>query len=364
MTSTPAKGINRVDYASNFEDFLDQKPKEQPFCFWYGCKEPHRRYEKDSGLLSGKKLDHVRVPEFYPDVPEIRSDILDYAVEIDWFDKHLARMLKQLEKIGELDNTLIVVTSDNGMPFPRAKANNYEYGIHMPLAVRWGDKIKSGRVIDDLISFIDFAPTFLEAAGIKIPREMTGKSFLKILFSTKEGLVDASHNRILTGRERHTHARPNNFAYPVRAIRTDNYLYIWNLKPNRWPAGDPTGSGDPEGFHDIDACPTKTYLLDNKDNVKIKKYFDLATAKRPEEELYDIKMDPDCINNLAKLSDFKDLTTNLRKELQQALMEQGDPRVLGFGDIFESYPRYSRMRKFEGFKKRGEYNLDYQLKTK
>jgi N-sulfoglucosamine sulfohydrolase len=364
MNSTPVNGINKIDYAGNFVDFLDHRPKNQPFCFWYGCKEPHRRYEKGSGLKAGKKLEDVNVPEFYPDVPEIRSDILDYAVEIDWFDKNLEKILKQLEEIGELENTIIVVTSDNGMPFPRAKANNYEYGIHMPLAVRWGDKVLGGRVVDDLISFADYAPTFLEAAGVDTPEEMTGKSFLNILTSNKDGIVDTSRKWILSGRERHTHARPDNLTYPIRAIRTPDYLYIWNVKPDRWPAGDPTGSGDPDGYHDIDASPTKTYLLTNKDNKKVKKYFELAVAKRPEEELYDIKNDPACINNLADVPEFKVIAKTLRTELEQALTEQSDPRMLGYGDVIESYPRYSRMRIFKGFKKRGEYNPEYQVKKK
>ncbi|MCP4976249.1 MAG: sulfatase, partial [Maribacter sp.] len=205
MNSIPWKGLigpnkKAIDYSANFSDFLKQRKNGEPFCFWYGSHEPHRKYEKDSGLKAGKKLEDVDLPEFFPDVPEIRSDILDYALEIDWFDEHLGRMLKELEMIGELDNTIIVVTSDNGMPFPRAKANLYEYGIHMPLAVRWGDKAKGGRVVDDLISFIDFAPTFLNAAGINVPKEMTGNSFLNILESNEEGTVTTTRNKILSGR--------------------------------------------------------------------------------------------------------------------------------------------------------------------
>ncbi|MBD3288519.1 sulfatase-like hydrolase/transferase [candidate division KSB1 bacterium] len=361
VESRPAEYISKRDYAANFIDFVDKKPKDQPFCFWFGCHEPHRPYERGSGLKAGKNLEDAAVPEFYPDVPEIRSDILDYAVEIDWFDEHLGKMLDELEKIGELDNTIIVVTSDNGMPFPRAKANNYEYGIHMPLAVRWGDRMEAGRVVDDLISFVDFAPTFLEAAGIKIPEEMTGRSFLDILVSDTQGIVDTTRTHILTGRERHTHARPDNLAYPIRAIRTHDYLYIWNVKPDRYPAGNPSGSGEPEGFHDIDPCPTKTYLLENRNDKTVKKYFELAVAKRPEEELYDIKNDPECIHNLAAAPEFKSIAKKLRAELEKELTEQGDPRMLGYGDIIESYPRYSHMRDFKGFKKQGEYNPEYQI---
>ena len=103
-------------------------------------------------------------------------------------------------------------------------------------------------------------------------------------------------------------------------------------------------------------------MLENKDKKNVKKYFDLAVAKRPEEELYDIKKDPACTKNLADVNEFKTIAKKLRTELEQALTEQGDPRMLGYGDVIESYPRYSRMRKFKGFKKRGEYNPEYQLK--
>ncbi|MHC4620585.1 MAG: sulfatase-like hydrolase/transferase, partial [Planctomycetota bacterium] len=123
----------------------------------------------------------MAVPESLPDVPEIRSDILDYYLEIEWYDQHLGRMIKLLKDMGELDNTLVVVTSDNGMPFPRAKANLYDLGVRMPLAVRWGGRVRGGRVVDDFISLTDLAPTFLEAAGLQVPAQMTGRSLVDIL---------------------------------------------------------------------------------------------------------------------------------------------------------------------------------------
>jgi len=144
----PYSGMNKNDYAANFADFLAARPKGQPFYFWYGATEPHREYEKGCGLKAGKKLEDAEPPPFLPDTPEVRSDILDYCVEIDWFDMHLGRMLKLLEEAGELDNTIVVVTADNGMPFPRAKANLYEYGTHVPLAVRWAAMAPGGRTID------------------------------------------------------------------------------------------------------------------------------------------------------------------------------------------------------------------------
>jgi len=166
LTERPLEGISNNDYAANFQTFLKQRDPSPPFCFWYGCTEPHRKYAPGSGRDAGKKLDAVEVPPFLPDTPEVRSDLLDYLVEIEWFDQHLGRMLDLLEAAGELENTLVVVTSDNGMPFPRAKANLYEYGTHAPLAICWPARVKGGRVVNDLISFVDFAPTFLEAAGL------------------------------------------------------------------------------------------------------------------------------------------------------------------------------------------------------
>jgi uncharacterized sulfatase len=352
----PVKGINKTDYAANFKDFLAQKPKDKPFCFWYGGHEPHRDYEKGAGLNAGKKLEDVVVPPFLPDVPEIRSDILDYCNEIDWFDNQLAQMLRLLEEAGELDNTIVVVTSDNGMSFPNSKANMHEYGIHMPLAIRWPGGMKGGRVVDDLISFVDFAPTFLEAAGLTIPATMTGKSFLDVLTSGKSGKVDPMRDKIFSGRERHTHARPDNVGYPSRVIRTDDYLYVLNLKPDRWPVGDP------EGYADIDNGPSKTYMMANRTADNVRPLFHLAFEKRPAEELYDIKKDPGCLKNLADLPEYAAEKKKLRAKLERTLTEQKDLRMSG-SEIFDSYPRYSPMREqLEGFKEQGKYNPKFQPK--
>ena len=357
-THAPTPAVKSTDYAANFKDFLWAFPRRQPFCFWYGGIEPHRGYEKGSGLRVGKKLQDVEVPPFLPDTEEVRSDLLDYAQEIEWFDTHLARMIQTLEDLGELDSTIIVVTSDNGMPFPRAKANLYEYGTHMPLAIRWGDGVKGGRVVEDFVSFIDLAPTFLEAAGLRVPEVMTSRSLMNILTSEKIGRVDPERDRVFTGRERHTHARPDNVGYPSRAIRTFEYLYILNFKPDRYPAGYPPG------YHDIDdyGSPSKAALMDHREAEGPRRLFDLATSKRPAEELYAVENDVGCLHNLATNPDYEDVRNKLRSELRQTLTEQKDPRVLGYGDIFESYPRFNRMRNFEGFKERGKYNPRFMQK--
>ncbi len=367
--SVPANGINKNDYFENFKDFYSQKNKDKPFFFWYGGYEPHRAYEEGSGIKSGKELYSAMVPPFLTEVDLIKSDVLDYALEIEYFDRQLGKMMDFLKENGELENTIIVVTADNGMPFPSAKANLQEYGTHVPLAICWPEKIKGNRVVDDLVGMIDLAPTFLEIANASGIPEVSGKSLTKILFSEKEGYVDNERKYVFTGRERHTHARPDNLGYPARAVRTKDFLYVLNFKPERWPAGDPapkeaySPNADEKtkalipGFHDVDNSPSKQFLIEKKE--KWPQYFNLAYAKRPEEQLYDIKNDPGCINNLAENPEFLNVKTELNKVLIHQLEKQKDPRVSGKGDIFESYPRFAHMRNFPGFKESGKYNPEF-----
>ncbi|NQU54861.1 MAG: sulfatase [Bacteroidetes bacterium] len=366
FSSVPAKGISRTDYFENFKEFYSQKTGDSPFFFWYGGHEPHRVYEDGSGIKAGKNLSDAMVPSFLPETDLVKSDVLDFTFEVEWFDTQLGKMLKFLDEKGELENTLIVITADNGMPFPSAKANLQEYGTHVPLAICWPKKIAGNRVVTDLVGMIDLAPTFMEIAAIQNAPGMTGKSLSKILFSEKQGVVDSDRKYVFTGRERHTHARPDNLGYPARAVRTADYLYVWNIKSDRWPAGNPVPKGAKNtpakngtknllpGYHDVDGSPSKQFLLDEKDVWP--KYFDLAYGKRPAEQLYDIKNDPGCVNNLADNPELLRVKEDLNKVLMDELKKQGDPRVLGNGDIFESYPRFGSMRNFPGFKERGKYN--------
>ena len=347
--------IRQIDYAENFKEFLKTRKKNQPFCFWYGASEPHRRYKTGIGLENNMKIDEVVVPGFLPDVEIVRADILDYMYEIQHFDRHLNEMIKLLEEINELDNTIIIVTSDNGMPFPRAKANLYEYGFHMPLAIRWGERIKPGRIVDDLISLTDIAPTILEilepTGQIKNITEMkmSGVSFANILFSHKDGLIEPERSAVYSARERHSCSRWNNLSYPIRALRTHDFLYIKNFKPERWPAGAPVKFNEQgqytTGFHDIDDFQ-ESYVFENRAEDSIKYYFDLAVAKRPMEELFNIKDDPYCLNDISTLPDYQEILTKLRNDLNEKMIETGDPRVSGKGDIWETYKRFNVMRSF------------------
>ncbi len=365
LDSVPFRGINRRDYSGNFNQFLEQKPSGQPFCFWFGAFEPHLAYEQGSGLASGKQLSDAEVPPFLPDDPVVRGDLLDYAVEIEWFDRHLGQMLEALRQQGELENTIVIVTADNGMPFPYAKANLEDYGTHVPLAISGPVVGEEGKTVDSPVSLIDIGPTLLEAADLDSLPGASGRSLLPVL---AEPDTVPARAWVLTGRERHTHARPDNLGYPARAIHSNRFLYIRNLKPERWPAGDPPVEGaDPPpsadftrmepGYHDIDGCPTKTFLLENRE--KFPMLAALALDKRPAEELYDLGADPGCLHNLAGDPSYGAVRKELLSILDTQLREQGDPRMRD-SEIFESYPRMSPMRMFPGFRERAQYNEKYQ----
>lgn len=348
-TTPPANGISANDYAANFDDFLNSRDKNKPFFFWYGSTEPHRKYEYGSGVAKGNKklTDIEKVFGFWPDCDTVRNDILDYAFEIEYFDQHLQRMLESLEKAGELDNTIIIVTADNGMPFPRVKGNAYEYSNHMPLAIMWGKGIKNpGRIVDDFISFIDFAPTLLELAKdgnsvMKMP-EMEGESFTDIFSSGNSGIVDKNRDHIILGQERHDVGRPGDAGYPVRGIVKDGFLYLRNYKTDRWPAGNPE-----TGYLNTDGSPTKTLILRNNRRNIGTDLWALNFGKREGEELYDIKNDPECLVNLSGDSAYNEIRRRLESQLVKELTKQGDPRVAGNGDVFDNYPyAEERIRNF------------------
>lgn len=322
----PTTGIHKNDYAANFEDFLRQRPAEQPFFFWIGFHEPHRAYEWDSGARSGKSVESVTVPGYLPDTEVVRRDLLDYALEVEWGDTQLGKALAVLEKAGQLENTLIVVTSDHGMPFPYVKGQIHDDAFHLPLAIRWGAGAPSGRVVEDFVNVRDFAPTFLEVAGLKPHEQITGNSLVNILRSRQTGFIE-NRDVMLVGKERHDIGRVHDQGYPVRAIRTKEFLYVHNFHPKRWPAGDPETD-----FGNVDPSPSKEVI-----KLLGGYYYDLSLGKRLPDELYRITEDPDCVHNLANELALQADLNRLRTQMVELLKAEGDPRVLG---TFEEFDRY------------------------
>jgi uncharacterized sulfatase len=324
--------LSNIDHVENFRRFLDKRGRGQPFSFWIAPTEPHRPYQPGSGVAHGIDLAAVRVPSFLPDTPEVRSDIADYLYEIEYFDEELGRILDVLKQSGELDNTVIVYVSDNGMPFPRAKSTNYEYGTHIPLVVRWGAAGHGGRRVADFVGLADLAPTFMALAGLPVPSAMTGSSFAAQLESDRSGRIDERRDAAFSGTERHIRdARPGHAGYPARAIHTANAIYIRNFQPDLWPAGDPPAYADID-----DQSPSKLQVIGTENRFR-----DLATAKRPAEELYLLPDDPEQLHNVADDPQQAALKSALAQRLLDELRRSGDPALEGSRDVFDRYPYYA-----------------------
>lgn len=339
----------------NFVDFLAARTGDAPWCYWFGPTNTHRKWIKGSGkALWGIDPDSLkgRMPPYLPDVPEVREDLADYLGEIKAWDAGIGVLLDELEKRGGKDNTLIVISGDHGPPgFPHGKCNLYGFGTSVCLSIT-GPGVKGGRIVDDFVSLTDLAPTFLEAAGLKVPGVMTGRSLWPILQSEKSGLVDASRTRVFTGRERHVeNARPDFTPYPQRAIRTAEHLLIVNFRPDRFPMGDPyqleTGKTPSiialenetrVTLADMDSSPTKAWLVGMRNTPEWKGHYERAFGKRPKYELYDLKKDPHEITNVAGDPAYAEVKAALEKELMDELAKTGDPRLIEDGRFFETAP--------------------------
>ncbi|QGJ71970.1 N-sulfoglucosamine sulfohydrolase [Planctomycetales bacterium 10988] len=350
-----AKEILLNEVRENFQAFLNDRDNQQPFCYWYGATNVHRKWIKGSGkTLWGIDPDSLegRMPPFLPDVHEVRQDLADYLGEAEAFDASLGVLLETLKETGDYDDTLIIISGDHGPPgFPHGKCNLYDFGTQVALAVA-GPGVKGGRVVEDFVSVPDLAPTVLEAAGVEIPEVMTAKSLWPTLKSSKEGLVDSSRTWVVSGRERHVEmARAGNLPYPQRALRTKDYLFIINFRPNRYPLGDPhyLNSDEPPtteeltedtfvAFPDDDAGPTKAWIINHRNDPQWKFFFEHTYSKRPRLELYDLKQDPYQMNNVAEDPEYGSIVKELRSQLMKVLKESGDPRVVDNGSFFETSP--------------------------
>ncbi len=318
----------------SFNDFIKERKPGEPFCYWHGGQDPHRPYDYQSGVKSGIKLENIKVPACLPDNETVRSDLADYYWEVGRFDREIGQVLAKLEAMGELDNTILVVSGDNGMPFPRCKGTLYDLGTRVPLAVRWGDKVKGKRKVSDFVTLCDFAPTFLEAAGLKPGKDMTGRSLLPVLTSNKSGQIEPARTFVLTGLEQHVYSNPS------RAIRTADYLYIRNFEPEKWFTGEEEGRDLKYDFANFkwpsvaeafsfnyDPSPTKQLMRLNRDDKAIKRFADSAFDSHPEEELYDLRKDPGQLRNVAYDAVYAAERKELRARLDAELREAADPRI-------------------------------------
>jgi arylsulfatase A-like enzyme len=315
--------------------FLKTRAQGQPFFYWFGSHYPHRGYKHDSGIAAGKKTTDIdRVPAYWPDNDIVRRDMLDYAIEVEAYDAQVGSLLAALEASGEAANTLIIVTSDHGMPFPRVKGHTYDDAHHIPFIVTWPGRVpQPGGRVAEFISFIDLAPTLLELFEINGSEQgmapITGRSFTDLL----RGQAKAERGFVIVGRERNdVLARlgaPAGLGYPTRAIRAGSLFYVQNFAPDRWPCGNPE-----LGLKDTDPSPSKTLVAERTESDP---FWQHAYGKRPAEQLFDLQNDPDCVVNLAANPAFTSKMGALREQLTSELKRQKDPRALGQGDTFDQY---------------------------
>ena len=341
-----AKNAMYAETRVNTRAFLDSVPLDQPFCYWWGPTNTHRTWERGSGkALWDIDPDSLkgRLPTFLPDVHDIREDAADYLGECLATDAGLGVLLEELEAAGALENTLLVVSGDHGIPgMPRAKCNLYDIGCEVALAAMWPGQIKPGRVIEDFVNLMDLGPTFCEVGGIEPPETMTAQSILPLLLSDESGQIEPTRDHVVTGRERHiAHARKGMLPYPQRSIRTDQFIYIINFEPDRWPMGDPLGLDDDRPtptedqltndtfvtLRDMDASPTKAWLVTHREEHDVEPLYELAFGKRPREELYDLKNDPDYMNNVAEDPEYEHIRADLESRLLAILEREEDPRL-------------------------------------
>jgi arylsulfatase A-like enzyme len=339
----------------NFRAMLAAKAPDQPFAYWFGPTNTHRAWVRGSGQkLWGLDPDALKgkLPAFLPDVPVVREDLADYLGEVQALDAAMGVLLTELEKTDELSRTLIAVSGDHGAPgFPHGKCNLYGFGTGVSLILS-GPGIKGGRVVDDMVSLPDLAPTFLEAGGVKPPAVMTGRSLWNVLRSERQGLVDPARTWVVAGRERHVEiARPDYTPYPQRVLRTLDHALIVNFKPERWPLGDHyrlDGKDEPTfdevakttfvTLPDDDAGPTKAWFVGARKSPEWSAQFDKFYGRRPMLELYDLRKDPDEMNNVAEEPAYTAIRKEMTERLFAILRETGDPRMLEDGKYFETPP--------------------------
>ncbi len=321
----PPKGVHATDYAANFATFLEKREPGKPFFFWAGVIEPHDPSGPDNHRLLEREFgmtpEQVSLPPFVEDTPANRRARANFVYEICLADRHLARMLASLEEHSLLENTLVVVTSDNGTAIsdgsrePRGKASPYDLGCHVPLAVMWPARVAGGRTVTDFVSFADFAPTFLAAAGVAAPPGMTGRSLLSILESGRSGRVEADRDAIVTGLEWHGEFDPVSRSY--RSIRDDRHAYVLRYA-NVDEAGEPLEPA--------------------------------ALVKPVKVEFYDLERHPWQLDDRSEDPALAADRERLAARLQAIGTARGDPRFTGEMELFAKTRAYVQKRKRVGYR--------------
>ena len=333
----PENPVGR-DYPGGLAEFLAARDRARPFFFWLGNIDTASHLWRNApGDPADPLAARLRVPPEFPDTPEVRAALLGYYAAVRRLDLAAAAALSQLEQAAILDDTVVIYTSDNGWQLPRGLANCYDSGTRVPFAVRWGRRLRAGRTDPAFVNLTDLAPTLLELAGLAPPPVMTGRSLVGALLERPDA-VRADH--VFVERERHANVRRGDLSYPIRGVRTRDHLYLWNLRPERWPAGDPVMHFAVGDYGDVDPSLVKETILARRADPAIAPFFALSFAKRPAEELYDLRTDPHQLVNLAGRPETAAVQRELRARVERWMRETADPRVDPTYDGWDTMPYY------------------------
>jgi len=307
------------------EEFLkDVKENEEPFVLILCSNEPHTPWNR--GDVSQFNPETITLPPHYVDTKETRQAYCKYLAEINYLDGQVGQALELLEKHGFSENTLVVFASEQGNSFPFAKWTCYEAGVKSALIVRLPGMIEPGTVSEAIVEYTDLLPTFIDAAGGKVPMKLDGESLIPVFKGEKKKVKDYAFS-LQTTRGIYDGSE----YYAIRAVVGERYRYIWNITPHV-DFKNTVNNGKDGGPLWYKSWVLETCSDTNAEAV-VRKY-----RIRPEEELYDIITDKWCMNNLADKPEFETIKNDLRKELLKWMKGCGDKGQQTEMEAFEHMP--------------------------
>lgn len=315
---------------------LRERPANQPFFAWFAAVDAHRDWHHDQYGVTPNP-ERITAPPYLVDCSATRQDLAAYYHEISRWDYYVGQVHEELERQGIVENTVIIIMSDNGMPFPRAKTRLYDSGIKTPLIIRWPASLQPGMTSSALVSAVDIAPTIIDMAGIEMPEYFQGKSF-KVLLHTGghpfRRYVYAEHNW-------------HDYEAHERMVRSQNYLYIRNNRPEL-SNGGPADSKRSASQAALDSVRQLGLLTPAQADNYI--------TPRPVEEIYDLQTDPDQLCNVASLPSLNDTLQFYRQLLELWIRDTGDDVPIdltgdGFdrnsGEILPQVPGFNQVKRGE-----------------
>ncbi|MCB0668016.1 MAG: sulfatase [Saprospiraceae bacterium] len=315
---------------------LQERPKDKPIFAWFAAIDAHRDWQfDDKGTTPA--LDAIQVPPFLVDCEQTRQDLAAYHHEISRWDYYVGEVIKELERQGILDNTVVIIMSDNGMPFPRAKTRVYDSGMKTPLIIKWKGKIPSGTESNSLVSAVDIAPTIIDIAGVDMPEYFQGRSFARLFVAPDlpfRRFVYAEHNW-------------HDYEAHERMIRSQTFMYVRNNRPQL------TNGGPADSKRSLSQAALDSVKLAGKLTAA---QLDNYIAPRAHEELFQVSRDPVQLLNLASAEFFLDTLQYFRDQLDIWVSETGDnvPEDLtpdGFdrttGELLPGIPAFNKVPRGE-----------------